>query len=93
MVKLHNRAGRKSAFDASSTALTKCSRFILHPQIQRSRPHRVAFVAFFFVVTVIVLAVSFILLFLFLFFFLVWLLSKEDIGRFGGIRMVCVEAL
>jgi len=58
--------------------------------IQTAHLHRVASVAFFFVVTLIVRAVSLIFIFI---LFLVWFFPKKDIGSRRAIRRVCVEAL
>jgi hypothetical protein len=84
-MRLRNSCGSES--NASSTTLTKCSRFILHPLTQiRGRSLRVAVVVLVLIILVIFFAVSFV-------FFLVGLLSKEDIGRDRVIRTVCDEAL
>src|SRR5690242_11160999 len=81
-IRLRNSCGSES--NASSTTLTKCSRFILHPLKQaRAGSLRVA-VVFFLVIIVIFFAVAF----AFLFVFLVWLLSNVDIGGCRPIRRV-----
>src|ERR1700746_1471560 len=70
LIRLRNSCGSES--NASSTTLTKCSRFILHPlKYARAGSLRVAFVVII-VIIVIFFAVVFV--------FLVWLLSKDDIG-------------
>src|SRR5713101_1340041 len=78
-----------SESSASSTTLTKCSRFILHPLQQiTARSLRIAVVVFA-VIIVVFFAVAFVFLFL---FFLVWLLSKQDVGSYRPIRRVRVGA-
>jgi hypothetical protein len=66
--------------------------FLLHPSplTRGERPHRVASVIFFIVVTLIVRDVSFIFLIV---LFFVWLFPKKDITSRRAIRTVCVEAL
>src|ERR1700680_3345174 len=74
-IRLRNSCGSESS--VSSTTLTKCSRFILHPLNEiRARSLRVAVVVFV-VIILIIFAIALVLLFV---FFLVWLLPKEDIG-------------
>jgi hypothetical protein len=69
-MRLRNSFGRESS--ASSTTLTKCSRFIF---THRSPRVAVVIVA---VIIVIFFAVPFVFLFV---FFLVWLLLKDDIDN------------
>jgi hypothetical protein len=91
-MRLRNSSGSESS--ESSTTLTNCSRFILHPptnegtltsSIRYFRRHP------FFRVTFV-----FLFLFLFLFvFWLVWFFSKADIGNGGAIRkwLPCYRAI
>jgi hypothetical protein len=71
--RLRNSCGSESS--ASSTTLTKCSRFILYPLKRISaRSFRVTVVVFVVIIVIIFFAVAFV------FFFFLWLLSKEYIG-------------
>src|SRR5947209_2262697 len=82
-MRLRNSCGSESR--DSSTTLTKCSRFILHPLEQkRARSLRVAVIVFVLTVIIVIFrAVAFVFL-----FFLVWLLSNEDIGSYPAIIRV-----
>jgi len=81
-IRLRNSFGSES--NASSTTLTKCSRFILHPVKQiGARSLRVA------VIVIVVIIINFFAVaFVFLFVFFVRLLSKDDIGGCRPIRRV-----
>src|SRR5208337_4276292 len=79
-MRLRNSCGSESS--ASSTALAKCSRFMVHPlKRMRARSLRVA------VTVVIIIVIFFAVAFIF-FFVLVWLLSKKDVGGYRQIRRV-----
>jgi hypothetical protein len=85
-IRLRNSSGSES--NASSAALTKCSRFILHPLKRiRARSLRVAVVCFVIIVIFFFFAVAVAFVFLFV-FLIVWLLSKGDIGSYRPIRTV-----
>src|SRR6266852_2576845 len=87
-MRTRNSSGSESK--VSSATLTKSSRFIPSPLTHGERPHRVASVILFIVVTFIVRDVSFIFLIV---LFLVSLFPKKDIASRRAIRTVCVGAL
>src|SRR5208282_1652450 len=76
-MRLRNSCGRESS--VSSTTLTKCSRFILHPLKKTlARSFRIA-VFVFVAIIIVIFFFAIALVFLFV-LFLVWLLPHEDIG-------------
>src|SRR6266550_1720507 len=82
-IRLRNSSGSESS--ESSTTLTKCSRFILHPLTNEGHAHT-EISAIFVVIIIPFFGVTFV--FLFLVFFLVWFFAKADIGYGGAIRRV-----
>src|SRR2546425_8944608 len=73
-MRLRNSCGSESS--ASSTTLTKCSRFILYPLKQISARSLRVTVVVFVVIIVIFFAVASVFFFFVVFF--LWLLSKEE---------------